>query len=245
MRTAALTSSIDVRLVLCDRHRLFAESFAQVLETLGHDVRLVNSPEETIDAVLAQPATDACLLEVEYGDHRGLAAVQTLRGEHPGIRVVLLYGRDDPRLLDWMIAAGVTGVISKAHGLDKVIVTLARLMNAEPNDRAHARLMCVPARSVTRRRERSISELTPRERETLRLLALGHSTGALALAMDVSYATARTHIQNVLAKLEVHSRLEAVAMLHHQDGGPGFRETRFERRAIAVPDAPEEERLIL
>ena len=219
--------------------------FAHVLETLGHDVWQVNSPEEAVDAVGAQPTTDACLIELEYGDHRGLAAIQALRGEHPQTRVVLLYGRDDPRLLEWMVSAGVTGVISKSQGLDKVIATLAKLMNGPPNDRGHAHLTGVPARGVTRRRERSISVLTPREREALRLLALGHSTGALALALGVSYSTARTHIQNVLAKLEVHSRLEAVALLHQQDAAPGFRETRFERRESAEPSPPQEGRQVL
>src|ERR1700726_165269 len=104
-----------MRIVLCDRHRLFAESFAHVLETLGHDVRLVTAAADAVEAVAAAP-TDACLLELEPDDHRALAAISTVRTAHPQTRVVILYSVDDPRLLEAVLAAGVTGVISKAKG---------------------------------------------------------------------------------------------------------------------------------
>lgn len=234
-----------MRIVLCDRHRLFAESFAHVLETLGHDVWLVASPEEAVEAVAAQP-TGACLMELEHDDQRGLAAIQAVRAAHPEARVVILYSVDDPRLLESVLSAGVTGVISKAQGLDNVIATLGRLMDGPIQDRGPSHLTGVAVRRVTRSRERSISDLTPREREVLRLLALGNGTGALALSLGVSYSTARTHIQNVLAKLEVHSRLEAVALLHQQAGAVGSRQVRPQPRERAEPTtAPKERRMVL
>ena len=233
-----------MRIVLCDRHRLFAESFAHVLETLGHDVWVVASPEEAVEAVAAQP-TGACLLELEYDDQRGLAAIQALRIAHPEARVVILYSVDDPRLLESVLSAGVTGVISKAQGLDNVIATLGRLMDGPIQDRGPTHLTGMAVRRVTRSRERSISDLTPREREVLRLLALGNGTGALALSLGVSYSTARTHIQNVLAKLEVHSRLEAVALLHQQDGALGSRQMRPQPREHAEPSGPTDRRMVL
>jgi two-component system, NarL family, nitrate/nitrite response regulator NarL len=232
-----------MRIVLCDRHRLFAESFAHVLETLGHEVWLVASPEQAVEAVAAQP-TDACLLELERDDQRGLAAIQLVRTAHPQTRVVILYSIDDPRLLESVLSAGITGVISKAQGLDNVIATLARLMNGPVQDRGPMHLTGVAARRVSRTRERSISDLTPREREVLRLLSLGHGTGTLALSLGVSYSTARTHIQNVLAKLEVHSRLEAVALLHQQYGAVGSRHLSPEPRESAEPSRPKERRIV-
>ena len=140
--------------------------------------------------------------------------------------------------------AGITGVISKAQGLDNVIATLARLMNGPVQDRGPMHLTGVAARRVSRTRERSISDLTPREREVLRLLSLGHGTGTLALSLGVSYSTARTHIQNVLAKLEVHSRLEAVALLHQQYGAVGSRHLSPEPRERAEPSRPKERRIV-
>jgi two-component system, NarL family, nitrate/nitrite response regulator NarL len=233
-----------VRIVFCDRHRLFAESFAHVLETLGHDVCLVASPEEAVEAVSAQP-TGACLMELEFGDQRGLAALQAVRSASPETRVVVLCGAEDPRLLELVHRAGVTGVISKEQGLENVSATLARLMNGAPRDRAPLHFGSLGGRRTNRSPQRGISDLTPRERDALRLLALGHGTGALALALGVSYSTARTHIQNVLAKLEVHSRLEAVALLHRQEAATGFRHVRLEPVEVAEPGRPREDRMAL
>jgi two-component system, NarL family, nitrate/nitrite response regulator NarL len=232
-----------VRIVFCDRHRLFAESFAHVLETLGHDVYLVASPEEAVEAVSAQP-TGACIIELEFGNQRGLAALQAVRSASPETRVVVLYGVEDPRLLELVLRAGVTGVISKEQGLENVSAILARLMNGAPRDRAPIHFSGLAGRRTIRSPQRGISDLTPRERDALRLLALGHSTGALALALGVSYSTARTHIQNVLAKLEVHSRLEAVALLHRQEAAPGFRQTRLEPIDLGEASPPQEDRVV-
>jgi two-component system, NarL family, nitrate/nitrite response regulator NarL len=233
-----------MRIVLCDRHRLFAESFAHVLGTLGHDVWVFASPEEAVAAVADEP-TGACLLELESGDQRGLAAIRAMRSAHPETRIVVLYGKEDPGLLELILAAGVTGVISKEQGLDNVSATLARLMNGPLIDRAPAHFSGAASRGITRSPKRGISDLTPREREALRLLALGHSTGALALALGVSYSTARTHIQNVLAKLEVHSRLEAVALLHRQEGAKGFRQVLREPVEAGEPTRSGEGRIAL
>ncbi|MFZ2035140.1 MAG: response regulator transcription factor [Candidatus Dormiibacterota bacterium] len=233
-----------MRIVFCDRHRLFAESFAHVLETLGHDVWLVASSEEAVEAVSAQP-TGACLLELEYGDERGLAALQTIQRAHPETRIVVLYGAEDPRLLEQVLAAGVTGVISKEQGLENVSATLARLMNGAPQTRVPIRFSGMTARRILRGPQRGISDLTPRERDALRLLALGHGTGALALALGVSYSTARTHIQNVLAKLEVHSRLEAVALLHREEAAGGFRHVLVEPAETGEPGRSDAGRMAL
>jgi two-component system, NarL family, nitrate/nitrite response regulator NarL len=233
-----------VRIVFCDRHRLFAESFAHVLETLGHDVCLVASPDEVVEAVSAEP-TGACLIELEFGDHRGLAALQEVRSASPETRVVVLYGAEDPRLLELVLRAGVTGVISKEQGLENVSATLARLMNGASRGRAPIHFSGFASRRSIRSPQRGISDLTPRERDALRLLALGHGTGALALALGVSYSTARTHIQNVLAKLEVHSRLEAVALLHRQEAAAGLRHVRLEHAEAGEPSRPHEDRMAL
>ena len=198
-----------------------------MLETLGHDVWLVATPEEAVEAVSAQP-TGACLLELEFGDERGLAALQTMQRAHPETRVVVLYGAEDPRLLEQVLSAGVTGVISKEQGLENVSATLARLMNGAARGRVPIHFSGLTARRIIKGPQRGISDLTPRERDALRLLALGLGTGALALALGVSYSTARTHIQNVLAKLEVHSRLEAVALFHREEAAGGFRHVRLE-----------------
>lgn len=206
-----------MRLVLCDRYRLFAESFSHALSARGHSVVLVTSPEAAVDAAVAEP-TAACLLELEFGAERIIATIEVLRRERPELRVIILCGIEDLSQLAPVLSIGVTAVVSKEQSLDNVIDTLASLMNGHVPGRR-------PLRSTGLANGRGggpttgISELTSREREVLGLLAAGQGTGALARSLRVSHSTARTHIQNVLAKLEVHSRLEAVALLHQDPTG--------------------------
>lgn len=205
-----------MRLVLCDRHRLFAESFAHVLETVDYAVGLVASPEQAVEAVTSAP-TAACVMEVDFGSDRVVSAIEAIHEASPHTRVVILSAMEDPRVLAPVLAVGVAGVVSKEQGLNHILDTISRLINGamRAGQRAHASGM--DARGSSRGDRRGISELTPREQEVLRHLALGHGTGFLARTLGVSYSTARTHIQNVLAKLDVHSRLEAVALVHQQN----------------------------
>jgi DNA-binding NarL/FixJ family response regulator len=78
---------------------------------------------------------------------------------------------------------------------------------------------------------RHISRLTPREREVLRLLVEGRGTEAIAMTLVISPQTARTHIQNILAKLGVHSRLEAAALVNET----GVLERLTEEPIVRIP----------
>jgi DNA-binding NarL/FixJ family response regulator len=225
-----------MRLVLCDRHRLFAESFAHVLETLRHEVWAVSSPEDATETVGASKA-DACLMELDFGSQRVLSAIEAMRSSNPETRVVILSSVDDPRVLTPVLAAGVAGVVSKEQGLNHILDTLSRLMTGPPKG-TNGIPAAVAARSTLRGPRRGISDLTPREQEVLRHLALGHGTGFLARSLGVSYSTARTHIQNVLAKLEVHSRLEAVALVHQQNMPASFRQEQDQAAEQAASPAP-------
>jgi DNA-binding NarL/FixJ family response regulator len=221
-----------VRLVLCDRHRLFTESLAHVLHTRGETVDLVAAPEEAVRLIGSLPV-DACLMELDFGGDRVVAAIEAIHGLRPSTRVVILTAIDEPRLLTRVLAAGVTGILSKDQGLDHIFHVLPRLVaGASQGDRSSP---AARARTPAPRAP-GLAELTPREREVLNHLVMGEGTATLARRLGVTYATARTHIQNVLAKLGVHSRLEAVAAVYYTLN-PTFTE-----RTLPQPSAQHQER---
>jgi two-component system, NarL family, nitrate/nitrite response regulator NarL len=206
-----------MQLLLCDRHRLFAESLAHVFETRGELVSLVGSPEEAVDVVAREPI-DACLMELDFGCDRVVSAIRGIHHLRPTARVVILSAIDDPRLLGAVLAVGVSGILSKDQGLDHIFHTLPRLVAGL----AHSSLPAQQSTYSSAARLRStsltrpgIADLTPREREVLHRLVMGEGTATLARRLGVTYSTARTHIQNVLSKLGVHSRLEAVAAVYY------------------------------
>jgi two-component system nitrate/nitrite response regulator NarL len=196
------------RVLFCDRHRLFADSLAHVLNTLGHEVLFASSPEEA-QQVVAKTAVDVCVMELDFGTDRLVSAITCLQRTTPPTPVVMLSAIDDPELLTPLLVAGAAGAVSKEGDLATVLETLTRVVAGgarRPSGGAPAPR--APLRSVSRQR---FNGLTPREMEVLSRLVLGEGTAAVARGMGVSYATARTHIQHVLEKLGVHSRLAAVA----------------------------------
>jgi two-component system nitrate/nitrite response regulator NarL len=138
--------------------------------------------------------------------------VAAVRAVAPNTRVVVLTGSSDPGELTRAVDAGAQGVAIKGDDIYRVVDTLARVHEGEmvlkiaqrPKSSLYAPDLAMERNPLTR-------FLTAREREVLERLVRGESTADLARAMGVRYSTARTHIQNLLTKLGVHSKLEAVA----------------------------------
>lgn len=197
-----------MRVLLCDRHRLFAESLGHVLTTLGHEVFIAASPEEAQQLAATTPV-DICFMELDFGIHRVVSAITALRTTVPPTQVVMLSSIDDPALLTPVLIAGAAGAVSKAADLETVLGALTRVVSSgAPQRRGWAPAQRTARQSVDRR---GPYDLTPRELEVLDRLVVGEGTAAVASGMGVRHATARTHIQHVLDKMGVHSRLEAVA----------------------------------
>jgi DNA-binding NarL/FixJ family response regulator len=198
-----------MRVLLCDDHVLFAESLATVLTEAGHEVAAVtHSPDAALAALRAEDGVDACVLDVGFGSDSILHWLSDLREAAPSARLVLLTANLDAGVLAGAVAGGVHGVAHKGqHATDMVAIL----------ERVHAGTMVVDRSLLTRpavpaphpeARQLALL-LTPRERETLCHLVRGLDTSQLARAMGITWATARSHVQSVLTKLGVHSRLEA------------------------------------
>jgi two-component system nitrate/nitrite response regulator NarL len=203
-----------VRIVLCDDHRLLAEALATAFRAHGHEVvATTTTPEDGYRAV-AQHRPDVCLLDLSFPGASGLDVIGRITAAHPGCKVLMLSGRADPDRVNSALAAGAAGFMLKAQGIDRILRALDDVLAGEtavdPGLLQGSRTVPVPRRSTDTQR---LSSLTPREREALRRIAEGRSTKEIARAMQVSQSTARTHVQNVLTKLGVRSRLQAVALV--------------------------------
>jgi two-component system nitrate/nitrite response regulator NarL len=198
-----------VHLLLCDDHLLFIEILQPALEALGHTVDVATS----VDAALATAARrrpDVCLLDLRFPRESGVEGVRRLRAQDPDLKIVVLSAVNDPAELSEAVAAGAVGLAYKMRPLEETVRTIERVHRGE------AVVDVAVLHGLVEPRQESAAErlarfLTTREREVLRLLVQGRSTKELAIAMGVSQSTIRTHIQSMLWKLGVHSRIEAVA----------------------------------
>jgi two-component system nitrate/nitrite response regulator NarL len=197
---------VTVHLLVFHQDELFAGALSVVLAS--DDLQVISaSLDETIRAA---STADAVLIDMRADG--ALGAVCAMSRRSPQLRVLGCLEGSDPRQVAAVMKAGATGWISTADGFDR-LVHLVR----KPIDRIARSTTVAGAPACAATTTQSQYRLTARETEVLDGLARGASTIGLAGALHVSPATARTHVHNVLAKLGVHTRLEAVAYaIEHQ-----------------------------
>jgi DNA-binding NarL/FixJ family response regulator len=146
----------------------------------------------------------------------GIALLARICRAHPGLRAVVLAVEDDPQLAVRALQAGACGWVAKESSL-AALMTVIRGVLRDETHLPPALLTGVVRELTAARRDRSESErlvaaLTPREEEVLRCMVAGLGRQAVAERLYLSPHTVRTHMQNVLGKLGVHSTLAAVAV---------------------------------
>jgi DNA-binding NarL/FixJ family response regulator len=160
---------------------------------------------------------DVVLMDVEMDEMNGIAATREIVQTLPGVKVVMLTANADQATILDAMESGAVGYLTKDKALIDDVVDAVR--------RAHAGEIMLPTALIgrlitslaTRRREQVerqdlIERLTAREREILHLIAEGADNKTIADRLVVSPHTVRTHVQNLLAKLGAHSKLEALTI---------------------------------
>jgi two-component system nitrate/nitrite response regulator NarL len=211
-----------MKLVLCDDHALLLDALQPALARHGHEVlALTVTPQAAVDAVRRyQP--DVLLLDVSFPEDSGLRVVGDVLEASPGTKVVILSAASDPQVAWAAIEAGAVAFTRKDRGLDGIIRTLERVLAGETvidPDVLRALVSHTRNRQDVHDAQWLASFLTRREREVLTRIVAGQTTDEMAAGMGVARSTARTHVQAVLQKLGVHSRLQAATIMF---GEPGF-----------------------
>ena len=164
---------------------------------------------------------DVVLLDVGLAHREVVTACAALKSLEPPPRVLLVGATADHDLLQDVVEVGADGYIVKDGDIGALLDGVRRVGRGEAV--VPPRMLGTLLRSLigrNRRDDRAVElfmRLTKREREVLALLADGCDGEAVARALVISPQTARTHIQNIIQKLEVHSRLEATALAVEHD----------------------------
>ena len=202
-----------MRIVICDDHRLLLEALATALAGRGYTVEAATTtPGEAMQAV-ALHDPDLLLIDVNFPTASGLEAARQVTLRHPRTKVVIFTGDDSPEPLVEALRIGVAGYTRK----EQPIQSIAKVLDAAARGEAAVdpemlrRVKSSP--SPVPRQRSAVDGLTPREQHVLALLVDGLDTQQIVKRLGVSQSTVRTHVQNILSKLGVHSRLQAVAAL--------------------------------
>jgi DNA-binding NarL/FixJ family response regulator len=211
-----------IRVLVADEHALFRQAVRIVLER-EDDLSVVAEARPGTDAVAEAERVrpDVALLAARPPGFDGLTATAALRDRLPTCRVIVLTDEGDQRILRRAIEAGAAGYVTKDLPMSELTAGIRAVHRGD---------MLIPPQMLgllfngffSQRREQSealrlLSRLSRREQEVLGLLVEGDGNEEIGRALVISPQTARTHIQRVIRKLGVHSRLEA-AMLATQSG---------------------------
>ncbi len=207
------TETANVRptsVFVVDDQDLVADVLLVALSTMPDLVaagRAVSAAEAIEALALAQP--DVVVIDRQLPDGSGIELAARIVAAFPATGVVILAGHPDPASLAAALEAGCRGYLAKRSPFASLVSTIRRV---------HAGEVAIPAgmlqdlaRHVDPRRARPAEELTTREREVLVLLARGSSTDDIAMRLELSAHTVRTHVRSILHKLNAHSRLQAVS----------------------------------
>ena len=200
-----------LKVLLVDDHRMFTELLTQQLSE-HRDIEVTGVAQTVAEALSAarDDPPDVAVLDYRLPDGDGAALAAELHRDHPELRMVMLSGYQDEATLRQAVEAGCCGFVSKDSAIDELVdsVRTAHAGNAPISPSLLARLLP----SLCHDGEHVRGSLTPRELEVMQLLAEGASNQAIAERLFISLHTVRNHVQRIITKLGVHSKLEAVAV---------------------------------
>ena len=194
---------------LVDDHRLFLSG---VRNELSDTFAIVGEAGDVDDAVqgIRRTTPDVVLLDVHMPGGGGLAVMQTVHAELPDVRFLALSVSDAPEDVIAVVRAGARGYVTKTISPAELRDAIQRVHQGDAvfSPRLAGFVLDAFAGAVPEPVDPELDQLTPREREVLRLIARGFAYKQVARRLDISVKTVETHVSAVLRKLQLSSRYE-------------------------------------
>jgi DNA-binding NarL/FixJ family response regulator len=205
----------SIRVLIADDHRTFAEALRTAIDLEdGLKVAGIATDGKAAVEMAIGGGVDVVLMDVEMPNKDGIAATREIVAARPEARVIMLTAHDSDTLAGRALDAGAAGYLAKDRPVREVARAVRTAFEGLPliDPEEIERLL----QGFRQRREAAkaagarVERLTPRETEILQRMADGFSQDEIAAILGISRHTLRTHVQNILTKLRVRSRLEAL-----------------------------------
>lgn len=205
-----------IRVLLADDHSLFREGLAGIISAQP-DMEVVGEAADGLEAIVkaGELKPDLILMDIQMPGCDGLEATQKIKRELPETVIVMLTVRDEDEKLFEAIKSGAQGYLLKSIRSRVLLEMLRGAMRGEAAISTalagrmleEFRRLSQPAPPAAVRAE--LTALTFREQEVLSLVAQGQTDKEIAAQLSISLHTVKSHLRNILAKLQVNSRREA------------------------------------
>ena len=206
------------RILVVDDHASFRQGVAAALEG-EPDLSIVGQAGSLAEAREMLRETDVGIFDLRLPDGYGGDLIRALRVANPRAQVLILSSSQDRAEIARAVESGAAGVLHKSAGMDEIIDAVRRLKAGKtllPLEDVVELLRFAGARKEEEyEAQQAIARLTDREREVLEALAEGLDAQQIAGRLHISAKTERNHVASILAKLGVHSRLQALVFAAH------------------------------
>ncbi|MFC6653743.1 response regulator transcription factor [Paenibacillus rhizoplanae] len=192
-----------IRIIIAEDQRLLRGAMASLLD-LEDDIEVAGEAGDGAEALalIERVQPDVCLMDIEMPMMSGLEVAEILKSRGSATKIIILTTFARPGYFERGVKAGIQGYLLKDEPVDKLADAIRRVM-------AGGREVSPELVFGSLREENPLSD---REREILKLAAAGRSAGEIASALHLSYGTVRNYISEILGKLQVGSRIEAVRL---------------------------------
>ena len=207
-----------IRAMIVDDHALFRRGLEMVLDS-EPDIELVGQASDGAEAVekAAESLPDVVLMDIRMPRSSGIEACRAVKEAAPSAKIVILTISDEEADLFEAIRAGASGYLLKDIPLDEVAGAVRAVHGGQSliNPSMAGKLLTEFATLAKRDDEERAQELpaprlTEREMQVLKLVARGMNNRDIAKELFISENTVKNHVRNILEKLQIHSRMEAV-----------------------------------
>jgi NarL family two-component system response regulator LiaR len=204
-----IKNSQTIRVLLVDDHNVVRSGLATFLRAYD-DLELMGEAKNGLEAVKAcqKEKPDVILMDLMMPEMDGIAATRAILAEHPEIKIIAMTSFEEEQLVQGVLAAGAISYLIKNITSDELANAIRAAAQGKSTLSPEAARVLIQA---TRPASHPLFELTGREREVLQLVVKGHSNQQIADTLVISITTVKAHISNILSKLQVSSRSEAIA----------------------------------
>ncbi|MDQ3855610.1 MAG: response regulator transcription factor [Chloroflexota bacterium] len=204
-----------MRILLVEDHAAVRQSLAFILG-LEPDLEVVGQAGTLAEARGQLEGVDVAVIDLHLPDGNGAELIRELHAASPRARALVLSASQDRRELARAVEAGASGLVHKAAPLDEIVGAIRCLGAGEqllsPAEMLELLRMATQEREQGQQAQAVLGRLTPREREVLQAAAEGLQDKEIAQQLELSALTVRRHMENILGKLGVGSRLQAVLL---------------------------------
>ena len=201
-----------IKIALIDDHTLFRSGIKALLSR-QNDFEVIGEAADGLSGVklVAQTRPDIVLLDLDMPVMNGREALAQILSAHPEQTVVMLTVSEDSDDLTECMRLGARGFLLKNINADFLLDSIRKAVDGDNvfSPEMTARLVQSLISPAAPPKNNALSSLTPRELEILGYLAAGHSNKVIARRLDLAESNIKVHVQNILRKLELSSRVQA------------------------------------